>query len=87
MMTIPTTNLFKGDRVKLSKTYIASQEIMGTGNMDKCRNRIGTIVSDTLKPQNHYIKVHWDGNIKANGKDVYMPDDLILYEEEEHAAA
>ena len=58
---------------------------MGTGNMCKNKDRVGTIVCDTLNPQNKYIRVHWDGNEKSNGKDVCMPDDLILYEEEEDA--
>jgi hypothetical protein len=86
-MTVPKTNLWRGDRVKLSRTYINSMQIRMEADefaktVARYRSRIGTIITDTLNPQANSIRVHWDGNAKANQKDTFMPDELTLYEEE-----
>jgi hypothetical protein len=80
---LPPTNLFKGDRVRLSKTFLVMMELLGHSVQEGVRDRTGTIISDTLSKQVEYITVLWDGNTVPNRKDVFMPDDLILYEEEE----
>lgn len=77
---IPKTNLFKGDVVQYSKSYINTQQVVGRLGFAKHKDRIGVIETDTLKPTNHNIKVRWKGNRKANACDLYMPDDLVLYE-------
>lgn len=93
---IPKTNLFKGDRVRLSARYVASMEIMRSstpgrrelGILEATRVRLGTIVNDTLDPDEEFILVRWDGNKKPNyHHDSYNPDDLCLVEEEETVAA
>jgi hypothetical protein len=80
---LPPTNLFKQDRVRLSKTYLVMMELLGHGVSETTRNRFGVIISDTLSKQAEYITVLWDGNTVPNRKDVYMPDDLELVEDEE----
>lgn len=82
-MPVPKTNLFKQDRVRLSKTYLVMMELLGHNVHEGVRTRLGTIISDTLAKQCEYITVLWDGNTVPNRKDVYTPDDLDLYEEEE----
>ncbi len=74
------TNLFKGDRVKLSQRYINSHDGLTRFVLD----RVGTIVTDTtgLRYEGE-IKVHWDGNVKANRCDAYAPDELTLVEGED----
>jgi hypothetical protein len=87
-MAVPTTNLFRGDRVRLSQSYITSQEIVSAGIATRnngphtLKDKIGTIVSDTCRPDNHYIHVHWDGNKGYDRKYGYMPCDLVLVEED-----
>lgn len=88
---IPKTNLFQGDRVRLSQTYINGQKFLvtksaghghgGAAIFTKSVERVGTIVNDTLDPKQHAIKVCWDGNSEAHRKDEYMPCDLDLVEE------
>jgi hypothetical protein len=85
--TLPKTNLFQGDRVRFSKSYITSMEILGTLNGPDMTNniqkdRVGTIVSDTLHPLAAFIRVHWDGKKTADTKDRYMPDELELVEDD-----
>jgi hypothetical protein len=80
---LPPTNLFKQDRVRLSKRYKVMMDLLGHGVSENVRARFGTIISDTLSKQVEYITVLWDGNTVPNRKDVYMPDDLELFEEEE----
>lgn len=82
-LPLPPTNLFKQDRVRLSKTYMVMMELLGHSVSENTRNRLGVIISDTLSKQVEYITVLWDGNTVPNRKDVYMPDDLELVEEEE----
>lgn len=86
-MALPKTNLFKGDRVKLTPRYInrfaLSCSNTNRGVIDRAKRRIGTIVSDTLNPYAEHIRVRWDGNKVSNRQDQYMPDDLTLYEEED----
>ena len=77
-MPVPKTNLFKGDRVKFSQSYLRSQP----GLPRRSRERVGTIVNDTLSVRAEYIKVCWDGNADAHRKDYFLPNDLVLYEEE-----
>jgi hypothetical protein len=87
-MPVPKTNLFKGDRVKLSQSYINSQEIISEGIAQRNNGphtlhlKIGTIVSDTLRHDNEYIHVIWDGNQKYDRKYGYMPCDLVLVEDD-----
>ena len=91
-MAIPKTNLFRGDRVKFSKSYINGQRFVesnrkdGTGGgtmLKKNYLRIGIIVNDTLDPKQDTIRVKWDGNSNAHRRDEYMPVDLELVEDEE----
>jgi hypothetical protein len=87
-MAIPKTNLFKGDRVRLSQSYINSQEIIAEGVAERnngcftLKDKIGTIVSDTRRKDHEYIHVIWDGNAKYDRKYGYMPCDLVLVEED-----
>ncbi len=87
-MPVPKTNLFRGDRVKLSQSYINTQEILSEGIATRnngphtLKDKIGTIVSDTCRHDNEYIHVHWDGNATYDRKYGYMPVDLVLYEED-----
>lgn len=75
-MPVPKTNLFKGDRVKLSpKAYTPLTKM-------KSKVRVGTIISDTLNPNADHILVHWDGCAQWNRSDKYQPDELVLFEEE-----
>jgi hypothetical protein len=76
---IPKTNLFKGDRVRLSRSYVNHRPNIANRSI----SRIGTIVNDTLCSRQHSIKVHWDGNAKAGRYDDYAPQDLVLFEEED----
>lgn len=96
MSVIPKTNLFKGDRVRLSKRFIASMEIMRSATpgrrelaiFEVNKGRLGTIVNDTLDPDEEFIRVHWDGNKCSNyHQDSYTPEDLVLVEEEETVPA
>jgi hypothetical protein len=73
------TNLFQGDRVKLSKMGVRE------GMSQKTIDRIGTIWNNTLHPKAECLRVHWDGNAGPGNKDYYEPDELVLYEEEEVA--
>ena len=76
------TNLWKGDRVRLSEAYLASQNKLAR----KSKDRTGTIVSNTSLAIAKWITVRWDGNEKANRCDQYTPEELTLYEEEYEVA-
>jgi len=78
------TNLFRGDRVKLSKRFINMLDIISDsgGTPKKLRERVGTITTKTLSVNARFLWVHWDGNKAAHDHDLYTPEDLVLYEEE-----
>jgi hypothetical protein len=75
------TNLFIGDRVRISRIGLRVSK-------SRARHfpaRTGTIVTDTLAPDATYICVHWDGNSKASMIERFPPEELVLYEEPEVA--
>lgn len=84
-MPVPKTNLFKDDRVTLSPQYFVRQKILNKhAPTGKWRDRVGTIVSDTLDPSYDAITVWWDGCLKPECRRDrgFSPDDLVIIEEE-----
>ena len=83
-MPLPKTNLFKGDRVRLTRNYLTSLKFRNPHSpIGKLAPRVGTIVSDTLEPRFEVIVVHWDGckfPILRSDRG-YQPDDLELVED------
>lgn len=80
------TNLFKGDRVKLSQPFINARMTTQNGVSRKVRERIGTVTNDTTRSNASAIIVLWDGKTTINHHtDHYQEGDLVLVEEEEHA--
>jgi hypothetical protein len=83
-MALPKTNLFKGDRVRLSDAFLATRK----HDRHKFAAKRGVIITDTLNPNAEFISVVWGDNKRSGKNDVYMPIDLTLWEDEdEHRAA
>lgn len=83
-MPVPRTNLFRGDRVRVTERYLVCLKLRSSqAPVGRYGSRVGTIISDTLDPSFDVIVVHWDGCVRPELRRErgYQPEDLELVED------